>query len=106
MGAFPPYGPPVAVRPETLADNPSWPEPTGRFYRPGDQVSGGLDVLVSWPDGEEPDLGALQTQARQMREQWEAEQRPRPRYCHLFIASDSGMVEVLCAGLPTWTRVE
>ncbi|WP_412028515.1 hypothetical protein [Deinococcus yunweiensis] len=106
VGAFPPYVPPVAARPEMLADNPSWPEPTGRFYRPGDQVSGGLDVVISWPDGEEADLGALQAEGRQMREQWEAEQRSRPRYRHLCIASDSGMVEVLCAGLPTWTRVE
>lgn len=105
VGVFPPYGPPVAARPDTLAQNPSWPEPTGRFYRPGDEVAGGLGVLISCPDGEEPDRSALNAQAQQVRAQWEAEQRERPRYRHLCIASDSGMVEVLCAGLPTWERL-
>lgn len=33
-------------------------------------------------------------------------ERSRPRYRHLFIASDTVMVEILCEGLPRWEWVE
>lgn len=33
-------------------------------------------------------------------------ERARPRYRHLFIASNSVMVEILCEGLPRWEWAE
>ncbi|PNY80516.1 hypothetical protein [Deinococcus koreensis] len=75
VGVVPPSGAPVAAREDTLAQNPSWHTPSGRFYRPGTPMIGeGIDVIVSF--------GA---EASGTRVQWEAQKRasPRSRPCSL-----------------------
>ncbi|MGI8747408.1 MAG: hypothetical protein ACR2J4_03515 [Deinococcus sp.] len=102
-GVFPTSGTPVMVRDDLRAQNPSWPEPTGRFYPPGGAVDLGLDVLISFAGTPIPrQMAEMRAEAEKLRAQREAEARTRPRYRHLFIASESHMLEVLCEALPRW----
>ena len=101
-GVFPFSGPPVMASAETLARQPHWPTPTGRFYLSDAPIETGIDVLIS-PAPTNPEERA---EAARLIAQREAELRAQPRYRHLFIASDTCMVEVLCDRLPTWEWVD
>lgn len=98
---FPPYAPTVL-----------------EYHRDTDTFSGGgryaavekRHRAVYFWTGEEPPTPEQQAEFDDMVERNNSAQaeleRSRPRYRHLFIASESVMVEILCEGLPRWEWVE
>ncbi|GHF96560.1 hypothetical protein GCM10017783_05540 [Deinococcus piscis] len=98
---FPPYGPTVL-----------------EYHRATDTFSGGGRFASSeshrahdyfWT-GEQPPTPEQRAEFEAAVERNDCAQaeldRSRPRYRHLFIASNSVMVEILCEGLPRWEWVE
>lgn len=98
---FPQYGPTVL-----------------EYHRDTDAFSGGGRFASSeshragdhfWT-GEQPPTPEQRAEfevAVRLNEEAQAElERSRPRYRHLFIASNSVMVEILCEGLPRWEWAE
>ncbi|MDV6373739.1 hypothetical protein [Deinococcus arenicola] len=103
-GVFPTGGQPVAALDSVLKRNPGMGVPTGRFFPP--------DVRLG-DDGKHPvffasDPPSAEDEAEMDRVQAEmlAQMIGKPRYRHLFIASDSHMLEILCTDLPSWKWVE
>jgi hypothetical protein len=105
-GVFPMSGSPVMVREDLREQNPAWGEPTGRFFPPTARLEdGGTHPMFFKASGEPltpPDEAEIERRKSAMRE----EMLGKPRYRHLFIASESHMLEVLCGDLPTWAWVE
>ena len=100
---FPPY-PPTALEYHRETDTFSGP---GRFR--GNKVEGGPfhDYFWTGPNPPTPEEQAeMDRQVKRNREAQAALERARPRYRHLFISSNSVMVELLCEGLPRWEWVE
>ena len=109
-GVFPLGGRAVQVHPDTweLNKGSGWETPTGRFYPPGsgDQVESG-DYFWTGPNPPTPEERAeMDRQVKRNQQAQAALERARPRYRHLFISSNSVMVELLCEGLPRWEWVE
>lgn len=105
---FPPYGVPVAVSEGLRAQEPDI-RTTGRFFPPDARLSDtGSGFIFSLTSGEpitsEQWAQAQAEQARRREAQWR-EQRSRPRYRHLLIASGTHLLEILCEDLPTWAWV-
>ncbi|MDO4264207.1 MAG: hypothetical protein Q4C67_08405 [Deinococcus sp.] len=110
FGVFPTssVGGPVQVHPDTWEQNKRhWEPPTGRYHSP--QWQGSLsDAAFFWSGAEEPtpeQWAEAQRQIEENKRQQAELERSRPRYRHLFIASESVMVEILCEGLPRWEWV-
>lgn len=105
-GVFPVSGVPVMVREDLRTQNPSWGEPTGRFFPPTARLEdGGTHALFFKLSGEPPTPGE-EAEIERRKSEMRAEMLSQPRYRHLFIASGSHMLEVLCENLPTWEWVE
>ena len=84
-------GQPDAWVQELLADNPD----QAVFPPPGPAM---FDVIATFKGSPTPqELEEAQQQALELQLKFEREQRERPAYYHLFIVSDSVMVEILCA---------
>lgn len=109
-GVFPLGGRAVQVHLEKWAENEGlgWETPTGRYY-PADFGGTMSDGAYFWT-GEQPPTPEQKTKfeaaVKRNQEAQAALERSRPRYRHLFIASNSVMVEILCEGLPRWEWVE
>ncbi|WP_291424346.1 hypothetical protein [Deinococcus sp.] len=107
---FPPYGSnPVMLSGRTRQMNPHLRE-TGRFF-PADAplaASGTATDYHFWTGLQPPAPGELEkalAEARAKTEaRWEA-RKQKPRYRHLFIASETCLLEILCEDLPRWTWV-
>ncbi|ACO45437.1 hypothetical protein DEDE109153_04145 [Deinococcus deserti] len=100
-GVFPMSGTPVMARQETLARNSSWPPPTGRFFRRDAPLGSDGRHVVGTARQAQHEVKRFNGHLEQM---W-LNMVNRPRYRHLFIASDTHMLEVLCGDLPTWTWI-
>ena len=84
-------GQPDAWVQELLADNPD--QAVFPPHRPAM-----FDVIATFKGSPTPqELEEAQQQALELQLKFEREQRERPAYYHLFIVSDSVMVEILCA---------
>ena len=97
---FPSYGPKAL----------EYDRQTGTFSGPGRFLSAdwagdvsGTDFLWTGEHKPTPEQSAqMERQIELSRQQQAALDRSRPRYRHLFIASETVMVEMLCEGLPRW----
>lgn len=98
---FPPSGQPMLMSERARKQNPHLQE-TGRFFPPDSpqEASGQHAVYIGTPTPEQ--LQAAQAEQRAHRE----EQRLKPRYRHLLIASETHFLEVLCDDLPQWRWME
>ena len=66
-----------------------------------------MDFAIVFKDSPTPEqLAEAQAERVRLKAEREAELRSKPRYRHLFIASDSHMLEILCEELPRWEWVE
>lgn len=105
-GVFPMSGVPVMVREDLRTQNPSWGEPTGRFFPPTARLEDGGTHALFFKSSGEPLTPEEEAEIERRKSEMRAEMLSRPRYRHLFIASDSHMLEMLCGDLPTWEWVE
>lgn len=105
-GVFPMFGSPVMVRDDLRAQNPSWGEPTGRFFPPTARLEDGGRHYDFFNTSGEPFTPEEQGEIERRKSDMRDEMLARPRYRHLFIASETHMLEVLCGDLPTWEWVE
>lgn len=108
-GVFPLGGRPVQVHPDTWERNKGngWETPTGRYF-PAD-YKGSHSGEYFWTGPQPPTLeqqAEFDAAVKRNQEAQAALERSRPRYRHLFIASNTVMVEILCEGLPRWEWVE
>lgn len=100
-GIFPPSGDPMLMSEGARSRNPHLKE-TGRFF-PADapqEASGQHAVYFGDATPQE-----FQAARDDQQVHWE-EQRLKPLYRHLLIASGSHLLEVLCGDLPQWRWVE
>lgn len=105
-GVFPMSGAPVMVREDLRAQNPSWGEPTGRFFSPTARLEDGGTHPVFFKASGEPFTPEDEAETERQKAAMREEMLGKPRYRHLFIASESHMLEVLCGDLPSWEWVE
>lgn len=103
-GVFPTGGQPVAALDSVLERNPGMGIPTGRFF-PADAQLGdnGTHPVFFTTD---PPSAEDEAEMDRIRAEMVADMLGKPRYRHLFIASETHMLEILCADLPTWEWVE
>ena len=105
---FPPYGEPALMSERTRQLNPHLRE-TGRFFAPDAPLeSSGRIAFHYWAGSQPPTsderAAALAEAKAKEQARWE-EQKRRPRYRHLIIASESHFLEILCEDLPRWSWV-
>ena len=84
-----------------------WETPTGRYFPTDDK--GSDSGVYFWTGETEPtpeQQAEFDAAVKRNQQAQAAPKRTRPRYRHLFIASNSVMVELLCEGLPRWEWVE
>lgn len=98
---FPPYAPKVLEydrRSDTFNNR-------GRFA--SEETVSSSDYFWTGPQPPTPEQQAEFDAAVKRNQQAQAAlERSRPRYRHLFIASNTVMVELLCEGLPRWAWAE
>lgn len=99
---FPPYGMPVMVGKRRLEGDM---RVTGRFFGPNAPLSGGGREMVVLRASAEPWTAEDWQEPARQQQAARAEMLARPRYRHLFIASETHMLEVLCEDLPIWEIV-
>lgn len=105
-GMFPTGGQPVAALDSFLERNPSTGKPTGRFFPPDAQLSDSGTHPIFFKASGASLTPEDEAEIEQRRAEMLADLLAKPRYRHLFIASDTHMLEILCAGLPRWEWVE
>lgn len=98
---FPPSGQPMLMSEQARRQNPQLTE-TGRFYAADAPQAASGQHAVYFGEATPEQLQAAQAEQQA---HW-AEQRLKPRYRHLLIASGSHLLEVLCDDLPQWHWVE
>ena len=102
--AFPPYGVPVMVSERLRAREGDVPV-TGRFFASNASLNdGGRSVDFFKASGEAFTQAEADEIARRL-EEMRTEMVAKPRYRHLFVASETHMLEVLCEDLPAWEVV-
>lgn len=102
---FPPYGVPVMVS-ERLRRLQGNVPVTGRFFPPTARLEDSGTHMDFFNSSGKPFTPQENAEIERHKSQKRDEMLGRPRYRHLFIASETHMLEVLCEDLPTWEWVE
>ena len=101
---FPPYGVPVMVGGHSQGLEGDV-KVTGRFFAPKAKLSDGGREMDFFKGSAAPWTAEERAEMTRQRQAARAEMVARPRYRHLFIASETHMLEVLCEDLPAWEVV-
>ena len=101
---FPPYGVPVLVS-ERLRRLEGDVKVTGRFFASDAKLSDGGRQMDFFRASAKPWTAEERAEMTRQRQAARAEMVAQPRYRHLFIASETHMLEVLCEDLPVWEVV-